>query len=327
MRYILFLLLPVALQAPKKTNADAFIKANRIFVNNYSGFKGPEGVRTNNDNLAIKEAIRKEALPGTDTIRYAVLYVYLEVHNTTANRMLVVNNSVVYVDSSAVCWMSGHSTDAKFEIKLYKEGETEVSLYDKSAKINVELGKEYYVECKFSLGPFHPVIITVNSVPPEEGKVAYQKIWVPDDVPKLQEPLSFCQKIQDSWNKLLQEHNEIKNKFDSLNDATPYYFDISFTIDTSGNLIIPNPDKFASNTPAIDLPCFSVLQALLLQTKWTPTYVTKKKGSDKTPEETEGVAHFMITSKGFESVEMIGGVRRGKWMLTEDMFYECNLGK
>ena len=106
-----------------------------------------------------------------------------------------------------------------------------------------------------------------------------------------------------------------------------HYFNISFTIDTSGNLLIENPNKFSSNTPVIDLPCFTVLQALLLQTKWTPTYLRKRKENDKTPEETEGVAHFMITSKGFESVEMIGGVRHGKWIPVEDMFYECNLGK
>jgi hypothetical protein len=327
MKYLLFLLLPVALQAPKKTNADAFTEANWIFVNDHPGFEGPGGMRANNDNPAIKDAMRKGTLPGADTIQYAVLYVYLEARNTTANRMLIVNNSVVYVDSSAVCWMSGNSNNPKFEIKLYKEGETEVSLYDKSTKINVEFGKEYYVECKFSLTPFHPVTITVNSVPPEEGKVAYQKISPFDDVPKLLEPLSFCQKIQDAWNKLLQEHDDLKSKFDSLPNATPYYFNISFTIDTSGNLLIANPDKFSSNTPGIDLPCFTVLQALLLQTKWTPTYVTKRKGSDKIPEETEGSARFMITSKGFESVEMTGGVRHGKWIPFEDMFYECNLGK
>jgi len=270
-----------------------------------------------------------------DTAQYAVLYVY-----SPPGRQNV--RTTIFIDSLAIC---GLTTNSKAEIRLYKEGMTEVSFKGSSwegffrndlyapleykivnTNINVEFGKEYYLECKMPDHGFrfNPIIQLMST---DKGKPDWQQI-MPDsfyfpnsvliEIPNLKEPLSLCEKVQDVWNKLYQEHPNIKAKFDSVPPMRAYFFNVEFTIDTLGKLTVNNADKYSAD-PNTDLICFRAFQNLLEKTQWIPSYETKK--NTRTPFSTTGWAFFTIASEGFESVEMGDGTKY------REIFYKCNLGK
>jgi hypothetical protein len=241
---------------------------------------------------------------------------------------------ILDIDEAPVCPIFANS---KFEINLYKEGNTVVSIEGKSVTINVEYGKEYYLHFEISNKVFHSTE-KLDLVSTDEGKPAYQKIVFDSfyvdfksyvEVPKLQEPSPWCQKIQAAWIDLLEKHEEIKNKFDSIKGPEPYYFYILFTIDTSGKLTINDPDKFTPSTPKTDSLCFRALYGLMQETQWQPAYLIKKN-ENRTPFTMEGHAYITITAKGFQSIEMIKRINYPHFSTVpydDRVFYSCNCGK
>jgi hypothetical protein len=263
---------------------------------------------------------------GTDSSQFAVLYVY------TASYFR--DYFILNIDSGAVGPIFANS---KLEIKLYKEGDRLVSVEGKSLEINVEYGKEYYVDFQFRKKTFNTTI-KLDLVSTEEGKLAYQKITFDSffvdnksymQLPKLLEPSPWCKKIQTAWNNLLEDHIEIRNRFDSIPAMSSYYFYIVFIIDTSGKLTIKDPVKFTPKTPKGDSLCFRALYGVLQETQWQPPYIIKKDGS-RSVAPMEGHAQFTITSKGFQSVDVIKRINYPGFSTVpydDRVFYSCNCGR
>jgi hypothetical protein len=102
----------------------------------------------------------------SDTGSYAVLYVFTDGASDERTQL--------FIDSSAVCDLTINSVA---QVLLHKEGATEVAVREKgnwksfcrslyssdknkmiSRHLNVEFGKEYYLECQL-FGPHQPVML------------------------------------------------------------------------------------------------------------------------------------------------------------------------
>jgi hypothetical protein len=148
-------------------------------------------------------------------------------------------------------------------------------------------------------------------------------------MPQLQQPLQWCKKLQTAWRELLEEHKELKDKFESIPDPKSYYFYIVFTIDSSGKLTINDADKFSPGTSKSDSLCFKLLYGELEQTKWQPAYILNKDES-KSAASMEGHVFITITSKGFQSIDVIKRINCPSFSTIpydDKVFYSCTCGQ
>lgn len=118
--------------------------------------------------LAMEDSITKAKFGGAPN--FAILYVY-----RPKNSLGVLIGYDMHIGDSVIC-RAQHNT--AHQIKLYKEGKTEVWAKTESREavtVDVKFGEEYFLRCAVSMGAFvgRPEFYLVNKV---QGRSEFEKV-------------------------------------------------------------------------------------------------------------------------------------------------------
>lgn len=146
-----------------------------FFAFNYVCKAQVDTIRKISDSLKVNTIDSPSAVVPSDTLHYALLYVYRP--GNFAGSLIGYNirmTNTVLKDS-----LIGRATNnSKFVVKLYQEGKTQLAAHTETKKgvdLDVKFGEKYYLKCEVVMGIFvgRPRLSLIYA---EQGKLDFKNV-------------------------------------------------------------------------------------------------------------------------------------------------------